>query len=75
MEATDNILIGIAGIMDIIRDEVPAAVSQCNFAGVRVRMVTGDNIITAKAIGVLCGILEQEQIDEEDFCVLGPEFY
>ena len=37
-------------------------------------MVTGDNIITAKAIGVLCGILEEEQIDEEDFCVLGPAF-
>ena len=49
-EETDNILIAIAGIMDIIREEVPNAVSQCNFAGVRVRMVTGDNKITAIAI-------------------------
>lgn len=50
VEETDNILIAIAGIMDIIREEVPDAVSQCNFAGVRVRMVTGDNKITAIAI-------------------------
>lgn len=49
-EETDNVLISIAGIMDIIRDEVPNAVSQCNYAGVRVRMVTGDNKITAIAI-------------------------
>lgn len=50
VEETDNILIAIAGIMDIIREEVPHAVSQCNFAGVRVRMVTGDNKVTAIAI-------------------------
>ena len=50
VEEKDNILISIAGIMDIIRKEVPEAVSQCNFAGVRVRMVTGDNKITAIAI-------------------------
>ena len=50
VEETDNVLIAIAGIMDIIREEVPNAVSQCNYAGVRVRMVTGDNKITAIAI-------------------------
>lgn len=50
IEEKDNILIGIAGIMDIIREEVPLAVSKCNFAGVRVRMVTGDNKVTAIAI-------------------------
>jgi Ca2+-transporting ATPase len=43
-------LIGIAGIMDIIRPAVPGAVLTCMQAGVRVRMVTGDNLVTAKAI-------------------------
>ena len=43
--------------MDIIRPEVPLAVSSCNFAGVRVRMVTGDNKVTAIAIAKECGIL------------------
>ena len=45
-------MICIAGIKDIIRDEVPDAVKQCNKAGVRVRMVTGDNKITAIAISI-----------------------
>jgi Ca2+ transporting ATPase len=38
-------LIAIAGIKDPIRPEIPAAVEQCKTAGVRVRMVTGDNVI------------------------------
>jgi Ca2+ transporting ATPase len=36
--------------MDIVRPEVPDAVKQIQTAGVTVRMVTGDNIVTAKAI-------------------------
>ena len=75
VEQTDNTLIAIAGIMDIIRDEVPQAVSQCNFAGVRVRMVTGDNKITAIAIAKQCGILAEDEGDEECVCMEGPEFY
>lgn len=75
VEATDNILIAIAGIMDIIRDEVPDAVSQCNFAGVRVRMVTGDNKITAIAIAKQCGILDADEGNEDCVCMEGPEFY
>jgi Ca2+ transporting ATPase len=50
-------LICIAGIKDIIRREVPDAVKMCNTAGVRVRMVTGDNLVTAIAIAKECGIL------------------
>lgn len=40
-------LVCILGIMDIIRQEVPGAVADVQRAGVTVRMVTGDNIITA----------------------------
>lgn len=75
VEETDNILIAIAGIMDIIREEVPNAVSQCNYAGVRVRMVTGDNKITAMAIAKQCGILAEDEGDEDCVCMEGPEFY
>lgn len=75
IEESDNILIAIAGIMDIIREEVPHAVSQCNFAGVRVRMVTGDNKVTAIAIAKQCGILAEDEGDEECVCMEGPEFY
>jgi len=67
-------LICIAGIKDIIRDEVPGAVIHCNEAGVRVRMVTGDNKITAIAIAKECGILNEGEEDDEGVCMEGPEF-
>jgi Ca2+ transporting ATPase len=67
-------LICIAGIKDIIRREVPDAVKMCAQAGVRVRMVTGDNLITAIAIAKECGILtEGEEIDKYT-AMEGPEF-
>lgn len=57
VERNDLTLICFSGIKDIIREEVPAAVAKCNIAGVRVRMVTGDNIVTAAAIARACGII------------------
>lgn len=41
-----------------MRDEVPAAIVQCQRAGITVRMVTGDNINTARAIATKCGIIK-----------------
>jgi len=38
-------------------------------------MVTGDNLITAKAIAVICNIIKAEQLDDERMCLEGPEFY
>jgi magnesium-transporting ATPase (P-type) len=46
----------------------------CNSAGIRVRMVTGDNIVTAIAIAKECGILvEGEELDKYT-AMEGPEF-
>ena len=42
---------------DPVRDEVPMAIKQCQRAGITVRMVTGDNINTARAIATKCGII------------------
>ncbi|CAM0147298.1 unnamed protein product [Urochloa decumbens] len=53
----DLILIGIAGMKDPCRPEVREAVELCKKAGVKVRMVTGDNLKTARAIALECGIL------------------
>ena len=57
MERGGFTLIAIAGIKDVIRPEVPSAVATCQRAGITVRMVTGDNLLTAKAIAKECGIL------------------
>ncbi|KAK8888439.1 hypothetical protein M9Y10_039516 [Tritrichomonas musculus] len=59
---TDLTIIGIAAISDPLREEVPNAVKECKQAGVMVRMVTGDNIETAKAIARECGILTDDGI-------------
>ena len=50
------VLLSIVGIQDPLREGVSQAVKTCQNAGVVVRMVTGDNMITAKAIAEECGI-------------------
>ncbi|KAG9408090.1 hypothetical protein AC1031_021324 [Aphanomyces cochlioides] len=53
----DLTCVAVVGIEDPVREEVPGAIRQCNYAGIVVRMVTGDNIATAKSIAMKCGIL------------------
>lgn len=53
----------LIGIKDILRQEVPGAIATCKKAGVRVRMVTGDNLLTARAIAKECGIIEPDNKD------------
>ncbi|KAI9200432.1 hypothetical protein LWI28_007864 [Acer negundo] len=61
--------IGIVGIKDPVRPGVKESVAICRSAGINVRMVTGDNINTAKAIARECGILTDNGIAIE-----GPIF-
>ncbi|CAN1355366.1 Calcium-transporting ATPase 10, plasma membrane-type [Linum perenne] len=53
----DLVLLAIVGLKDPCRPGVRDAVRLCQDAGVKVRMVTGDNLQTAKAIALECGIL------------------
>ena len=53
----DLVCDGIVGIIDPLRGDVKEAVRIAQEAGVMVRMITGDNIHTAKAIARDCGIL------------------
>ena len=54
---TEMTLLAIAGIKDPVRPQVPKAVADCKSAGIVVRMVTGDNLLTAQQIARECGIL------------------
>ncbi|XP_072482870.1 plasma membrane calcium-transporting ATPase 3 isoform X11 [Notamacropus eugenii] len=63
--------IAVVGIEDPVRPEVPEAIRKCQRAGITVRMVTGDNINTARAIAAKCGII---QPGEDFLCLEGKEF-
>lgn len=64
----DMTWIGVVGIQDPLRPEVPGAIKKCNSAGVQVKMVSGDNLKTATAIARACGILTDGVVME------GPRF-
>ncbi|MBK9594403.1 MAG: cation-transporting P-type ATPase [Rhodocyclales bacterium] len=49
-------LLALVGIIDPPREEAIAAVAQCRAAGIRVKMITGDHGVTARAIGAAMGI-------------------
>ncbi len=53
-------LLGIAGLIDPVRPEVPAAVAACRDAGISVRMVTGDHPQTALAIARELGLASEQ---------------
>ncbi|KAK6263940.1 hypothetical protein SCA6_019374 [Theobroma cacao] len=71
----DNlVLLAIVGIKDPCRPGVKDAVKICMDAGVKVRMVTGDNIQTAKAIALECGILSSAEDATEPTIIEGRVF-
>lgn len=70
---SDMTFLGVFGIQDPLRPGVKTAVKECQDAGVVVRMVTGDNINTAKAIAIDCGIISSEEVDS-DTVMEGPVF-
>ncbi|KAM3844138.1 plasma membrane calcium-transporting ATPase 3 isoform 13-T13 [Vipera latastei] len=67
----DLTCIAVVGIEDPVRPEVPEAIRKCQRAGITVRMVTGDNINTARAIAAKCGII---QPGEDFLCLEGKDF-
>ncbi|UNI15526.1 plasma membrane calcium [Purpureocillium takamizusanense] len=65
----DTTLLAVLGIEDPLRPCVADAVAKCQGAGVVVRMVTGDNVQTARAVATQCGILA-----DDGLVIEGPAF-
>ena len=73
---------GFVGIADPLRAEVKDAVNSCKTAGIEVKMLTGDNIVTASAIAEELGLLEEghiaveasylEKLSDEEFSKVLP---
>ncbi|KAK0644103.1 hypothetical protein B0T16DRAFT_417148 [Cercophora newfieldiana] len=66
----DMTWVALVAIQDPVRRGVPAAVATCGRASVTVKMVTGDNVETARAIARECGIIS----DEKGVVMEGIEF-
>jgi len=61
------VFVGLVGLADPIRPTVPAAIQECYSAGIRVIMITGDYVGTAKSIARQIGLRNHGQI------ITGPE--
>ncbi len=59
---------GLLGFQDPLRPEVAGAVAECQHAGIRVTMITGDHALTAHAVAEAAGIAH-----EDDFIVTADE--
>ena len=57
----DIVFLGLAGIIDPPKEAAIEAVRTCKEAGIRVKMITGDHVETAKAIGLELGIGDGQQ--------------
>ncbi len=64
----DLTLAGLVGMIDPPREEVKEAVHDCDDAGIRTVMITGDNVVTASAIATELGILQ-----EGDLAITGQQ--
>ncbi|KAK4642329.1 plasma membrane calcium [Podospora bellae-mahoneyi] len=67
----DMTLLAIFGIKDPLRPTVKKAIGDCKRAHVKVRMVTGDNLLTGRAIAKECGIYNPK---EGGIAMEGPVF-
>ena len=65
------VFLGVLGIQDPVREEVPDAVEACHAAGLIIRMCTGDNITTAIAVAKKCHIYHE---DGWDIAMQGTDF-
>jgi Ca2+-transporting ATPase len=54
--------IGLVGMIDPPREEAKTAIDQCKSAGIKVIMVTGDHLLTARAIGEKLGLLDKNSV-------------
>lgn len=69
----DYILLGLFGLEDPLRTNAFDSVKQCQRAGIVVRMVTGDNAVTARSIATQCGIVKADE-DADGVIIEGPAF-
>ncbi|QYZ80302.1 cation-transporting P-type ATPase [Methanofollis formosanus] len=72
-EEEDLVYLGLIGLMDPPRAEVPGAVATCRRAGIRVMVLTGDNPITAGAVAEAVGLSVDRVITGDELAGISDE--
>src|ERR1019366_7922415 len=67
--------VGLLGLADPLRPEVPAAVAACIGAGVRIVMITGDHPATARAIARQAGIYAEAVLTGKEMADLDDNHF
>ncbi len=62
----DLVFVGLVGLEDPARADVPQAIQDCRHAGIRVVMVTGDHAVTARSIGRAVGLSDSDVAEGRD---------
>lgn len=57
----DLVLVGVVGLLDPPRQDAKHAIKACHDAGVRVIMVTGDQVVTARNVGLAVGVISEQE--------------
>ena len=72
MAETGLTFVGLQGMLDIPRKEVKEAIQNCKTAGIKVKMITGDSMLTAQAVAKMIG-MDTEAIEGKDLEKLSKE--
>lgn len=73
-DAIDGLtLVGLVAMIDPPRREAIAAVRHCQQAGIRVKMITGDHAVTARAIAAQLGIPAERALTGRELAALADE--
>ncbi|KAG6703120.1 hypothetical protein I3842_07G068100 [Carya illinoinensis] len=74
LEENGLTFLGLVGLKDPCRPGVKTAVESCKAAGVHIKMITGDNVHTARAIAIECGILNPDGNLNNEAVIEGVQF-
>ncbi|MDH3386586.1 MAG: HAD-IC family P-type ATPase [Gammaproteobacteria bacterium] len=69
----DLVIVGLVGITDPPRPEAIVSIRQCHAAGISVKMITGDNLVTATAIGRELGLDVSHVMTGHDIDTSNPQ--